>query len=185
MKKQLALFLSRIFILFYRLRYGKRVEFGKNIIINHKLRIKGKGKLIIGDEVNLWAYEEKNRFYFYSSEARVELDKGSRINGLTCHSQSKIEIGENCLIGSAIMMDTDFHEFKDPEHVLYQNQMTKPIRLGKGVWLGGQCVILKGVEIGDKCVIGFRAVVTKSFESDVVIAGNPAKVVKRKAMSNV
>ena len=178
--KKLASLISKLFIVYYQIIYGKKVEFGKNIIVNHKLKIKGKGKLLIADNANLWAYEEPNRFYFYDKEAIIQIGQNSRLNGLTCHSEKSIQIGENCLIGSAIIMDTDFHTFSDKEHILYGNQKTKPVQIGNNVWICGQSVILKGCEIGEKSVIGFRAVVSKSFPANVVIAGNPARIVKSK-----
>ena len=76
-------------------------------------------------------------------------------------------------------MDTDFHSFSDPDHILHGNKITGPIKIGNKVWLGGQSVILKNCQIGDKSVVAFRAVVTKNFPKNVVIAGNPAKIVKK------
>lgn len=180
MKKKIALFLSKLFIIFYKLRYGRRVQFGKNIIINHRFKIQGKGKLMIGDNCTLWAHEEPNRFHFYEETARIKIGSGNRLNGMTAHCAESIEIGNDNRIASTILMDTDFHTFEDPEHILYGNPKTKPIKIGNGTWICGQSVILKGCEIGDGSVIGFRAVVTKNVPTQVVVAGNPAKVVKEK-----
>ena len=178
MKKKIALMLSRFFVLCYQVRYGKRVHLGKNVIINHKLRISGPGKLFIGDEANLWAHAEPNSFHFYESNAVIRIGKNSRLNGLSCHCAESVEIGNDCLIGSAVIMDTDFHTFEDPEHILHGNPKNKPVSIGNGAWLCGQSVILKGVHLGNKSVVGFRAVVTKSYPNDVVVAGNPARIVK-------
>ena len=183
MKKKLALLLSKIFIAYYKVRYRSKIHFGKNVIINHRFNLNGAGKLFISDNVNLWAHAEPNNFNFYDKNAKIKIGANSRLNGLTCHCSESIEIGNNCLIGSSIIMDTDFHTFEDPEHILYGNPKAKQIKIGDHVWLCGQSVILKGCQIGNKSVVGFRAVVTKSFPEDVVIAGNPAKVVKSKEKS--
>lgn len=180
MKKKIALFLSQFFILFYKLRYGSRVWFGKKVILNHKLRIKGRGKLIVEEGVNLWAHEEPNRFFFYGKEAVIRLGKNGRYNGVSCHCQTSIEFGEGVLVGSTILMDTDFHTFDDPDHVLYGNILSKPIVVQDHVWLAGQSVVLKGITVGQGSVVGFRAVVSKSVPAQVVVAGNPARVVKQK-----
>lgn len=180
MKRKIALILSRFFILFYKIRYGSRVSFGKGVIVNHKLRIKGKGKLIIEDGVNLWAHEEANRFMFYNKGAVIKLGSKGRYNGVTCHCYTSIEFGEKVMAGSTILMDTDFHTFDDPDHVLHGNELSKPIKIEDGVWLAGQSVVLKGVTLGQGSVVGFRTVVTKSFSEQVVVAGNPAKMVKEK-----
>ncbi len=180
MKKKIARFISQLFILFYKLRYGSRVQFGRGVIVNHRFKLSGSGTLKIEDGVNLWAHEEPNTFHLYSKEATIQIGKKTRLNGITCHSYSTIQIGERCLIGSAILMDTDFHTFSDSKHVLHGNPISKSIQIGSGVWLAGQCVLLKGVQIGDRSVVGFRAVVTKSFPANVVVVGNPGRVVKEK-----
>lgn len=180
--KRIAIIVCKPLILFYKLLYGNKVKFGRNILINHRFRIRGNGKLIIGNNSNLWAREEANRFQFYNSKAVITIGSNVRLNGSTFQSAKSIIVGNNTIIASAIISDTDFHKFEDPSHVLYGNTIEKPIKIGNNCWICGQSVILKGVEIGDGSVVGYRAVVTKSFPSDVVVAGNPAKIVKSKSI---
>ena len=56
---------------------------------------------------------------------------------------------------------------------------TKPITIGKNCFIGCNSIILKGTVLGDGCVVGAGAVVCGKFEPNTVIAGNPAKVIKR------
>ena len=57
--------------------------------------------------------------------------------------------------------------------------LKKPVHIGQNVFIGCNCLILKGTEIGDDCVIGAGSVVSGKFEAGSVIAGNPAKVIKK------
>lgn len=55
----------------------------------------------------------------------------------------------------------------------------KPVTIGENVWIGGNAVICPGVTIGDNVVVGAGAVVTKDVPNNVVIGGNPAKIIKK------
>lgn len=56
---------------------------------------------------------------------------------------------------------------------------SKEIRIGKNCFLGCNSIVLKGTVLGDGCVVGAGAVVSGKFEENCVIAGNPARVIKR------
>ena len=178
MKYKIASLISKILIVYFKLRYSRRVIFGKNIILNYRFKFRGKGTLIVGDDTNLWAHKEPNEFQTYSTEAEIVIGKNSRINGATIQCRTSIKIGGNCLIGSAIIMDHDFHSIyfskrNDPSAI-----KSSAVVVGDKVWIAGQSAILKGVTVGNEAVVGFRAVVTKNVPEKSVVAGNPAQVVK-------
>lgn len=178
MKKLIARIISIPLKLIFSLRYHGKVKFGKKIYINHRFKFRGPGKLIIGNGVNLWAHKEWNEFITFDKKAIIKIGDDCRLNGIAIQSRNAVTIGKNCIIGSAMLIDNDFHSIdyrhrNDPAFV-----ESKPIVIGNDVWIGGQVAILKGVHIGDRSVIGFKALVTKNIPSDVVAAGNPAVVVK-------
>ncbi|MEA3357176.1 MAG: acyltransferase, partial [Patescibacteria group bacterium] len=82
----------------------------------------------------------------------------------------------------AILIDTDFHSTEPDRLSKPQSESdtkSQPITIGDSVWICGQSAILKGVSIGDNSIVGFRAVVTKNVPPNIVVAGNPARIVKR------
>lgn len=89
-----------------------------------------------------------------------------------------IEIGDNCMIGPktciyAVTHPLDFRERQKGVNI------PKKVSLGNNVWIGGSVTILPGVCLGNNVIVGAGSVVTKSFPDNVIIAGNPAKIIKK------
>ena len=182
LKLRVVPIVSRCWVTWYRLRLGKRVEFGRNFWTNGRLVIRGPGRLIFGDDVNAWCHAEKNVFITYTPEARIEIGSGTRLNGAGMMARAGISIGPHCILGSTLIVDNDFHPL-DPRlrHDPRAPICSRVVRVGANVWLGGQSALLKGAAIGENSVVAFRAVVTNPVPANVVVAGNPARVVKRLA----
>ena len=90
---------------------------------------------------------------------------------------AEVFIGDNCLLAPQVGIYTATHPL-DPIERNAGLEMAKPIRIGNNCWIGGRAVINPGVSLGDNVVVASGAVVTKSFGDNVVIAGNPAKIIK-------
>jgi maltose O-acetyltransferase len=89
----------------------------------------------------------------------------------------EVRIGRGCLIGPRVGIYTATHPL-DRETRASGAELGKPVTIGNDVWIGGNAVINPGVEIGDNVVVASGSVVTKSFGSNLVIGGIPAKVIK-------
>jgi maltose O-acetyltransferase len=171
--------ISAGWLAWYRFRFGKRVTFGRNFVTNGKIIIRGKGRVTFGDNINAWAHAEKNVFVTYGPQARITIGDECRISGVGVQSTLLVTVGPRCMLSSAIILDSDFHQL-DPvlRHDTTVPVPSAPVHIGENVWVGGQSAIMKGVTIGENSVVAFRAVVTKDVPANVVVAGNPARVIK-------
>ena len=88
---------------------------------------------------------------------------------------NKIFIDSSVLIGPDVKIISANHNSYN-----YENwDASDPIVISENVWIGANVVILPEVNIGSNCIIGSGAVVTKSFDKNSVIAGNPAKLIRK------
>ncbi|UNL83071.1 maltose acetyltransferase domain-containing protein [Priestia koreensis] len=88
-----------------------------------------------------------------------------------------VTFGENCMLAPGVHIYTATHPLNAAERNSGR-EFAKPITIGNNVWLGGGCIINPGVNIGDNVVVASGAVVTKDVPNNVVVAGNPARVIK-------
>ena len=172
--------ISAFWMRWFRFRLGSRVSFGRNFQTNGRLIIQGPGRVVFGNDIKAWCHAEKNVLITYTPDSSIRIGNGTRLNGAGIQAYTPISIGPRCILGSTIMFDSDFHPV-DPQHRHDPSAPVEcaPISVGANVWIAGQSAVLKGVTIGDDSVVAFRAVVTKDVPPNVVVAGNPARVVKR------
>lgn len=97
--------------------------------------------------------------------------------GVRISSASSISIGDNCMFAYGVYLtDADWHDIYDRTHTI---GATAPISVGNNVWFGDSAFVGKGVSIGDNAVIAAHAVVVNDVEANSIVAGNPAREVKR------
>ena len=96
---------------------------------------------------------------------------------LTMVDDSHIYVGDNTMIGPNVTIATAGHPI-DPALRDVQAQFNMEVHIGRNVWLGGGCVLLPGVSIGDNTVIGAGSIVTKDIPANVVAYGNPCRMIR-------
>jgi acetyltransferase-like isoleucine patch superfamily enzyme len=108
--------------------------------------------------------------------ASIRIGNGTYLNrNVEIIAQREVTIGRDCQISwDVVIMDTDQHGFEG------ELPIPKPVRLGDRVWVGCRTIILKGVTIGDEAVIGAGSVVTKDVPAGTVVAGVPARVIRKR-----
>ena len=88
----------------------------------------------------------------------------------------RVRIGDFTLFGPAVQVYTPMHPFNAAER--RQQEFGKPVDIGSDVWVGGGAIILPGVRIGSRAVIGAGSVVTRDVPEAVFAAGNPCRVIR-------
>lgn len=167
----------------------KRLSIGKATQIDYKtvVRIWNGGAINIGHNVYLKSCQRgyhagmpfSTTLFVDKKDALIEIGDNCRINGAYIHAQKKISIGNNCVIASGVnIIDSN-------GHLLLSNNRTtgrdnpKEIIIGNNVWIGINCIILKGSIIGDNCVVAAGSIVKGVFPENSLLQGNPASIVKK------
>lgn len=175
-----------------------KIVYGKNMKIIGRVSVTGPGKIVIGNNFMMTSGEHINpisanlqgAFFTDSPNALISIGDNVGMSSTRMWIHDKLIIGNHVNIGAAVLfLDTDCHElnylarrgeYKEKQSMsLYDKVLSSSIVVEDDVWIGAHCIILKGVTIGARSVIGAGSVVTKSIPSDCIAAGNPCKVIKR------
>ena len=118
---------------------------------------------------------------FVHQNARIQIpwkltmhDRACLGDGANAYSLGEIEIGARATVGQEVYLCTGTHDFTDPALPL----QTAPIRVGEDAFIGVRAVVMPGVEIGARTVIGAASVVTRDIPADMIAAGNPCRVLR-------
>ena len=170
------------------------VEFGEGFYcesaqIFRKLRSKKPRAVVIGKHVSCYA----GCSFSVGENGQCTIGDFTLLNGALIMADEKIEIGSYCLVSWNVgIADSDFHPLEPAQRLVDAQALapyfkdrpprpklrTAPVKIANNVWIGMNAVILKGVTIGENCVVAAGSVVTKSVPPNTVVAGNPAIIVK-------
>lgn len=137
------------------------------------------GRVRIGKGVSI---RKGSRIEVLRDCAAIEIGDGTSIQfDFHCGAADRVVIGRDVLIAGRVYISDHDHVFDQCELPprLCRELVSSPVIIEDGVWLGEGCVVLKGVRIGRRSVVGANAVVTKSVPEGSVVCGVPAKILRR------
>ncbi len=156
---------------------------GKPIIQRHR-----KSTIALGDGLVLRSWAESNPlvpihpvvFSTRTENAVIQVGRECGFTGTTLVAADRIEIGDRVQVGAnTTIVDTDFHPLT-PEGRKQDmaNGKNRPVVIRDDVFIGMNCLILKGVEIGEGSVIGAGSVVSRDVPPRTMVGGNPARIIR-------
>ncbi|WP_285959015.1 acyltransferase [Thomasclavelia spiroformis] len=181
------------------IKFGNKIK-NSALLRSCKIVIKGKNNEIVIEDYtrlihsSISIYGNNNKViigsncFFYETDIHIEdfngtisIGKNTSICGkthLACIEGKAIEIGENCLFSSDIVVRTgDSHSILNMDEKRTNPSMD--VYVGNHVWVGNRVIVLKGSVIENNSIVATGSIVTKKFnEGNVILGGNPAKVIK-------
>jgi acetyltransferase-like isoleucine patch superfamily enzyme len=171
----------------------------KNVFLKGKIKIKGfpyidlrnNSKLFLGSNVMLNSTNYGYHINMFKGvkiladgqQAEIHIGTNTRIHGTCIHAKSKITIGKNCLIAANChIVDSNGHptDLDSPQNRGHLFDKPKEIIIQDNVWIAANCMILKGVTIGEGSIVAAGSVVVENVPSFSIVRGNPAKVIKNR-----
>lgn len=165
----------------------KGMYIGKNVILNGRPIIRRfPGSIIkVGNNCEFNSAKDSVlirlsrpcSFITLRNDAEIIIGNETGISGALLVAALSIKIGNNVLIGAnSTIIDNDFHNSDSRKRRLNENP-SRAVVIEDNVFIGFNCLILKGVTIGENSVIGANSVVISSIPKNSIAIGNPCKVV--------
>ncbi len=138
-------------------------------------------QMSIGDDVRI---DGKNTFACSSVHKNPRLIIGNNVcisYGTTISVGREVSIGDDCLIaGGVFICDNNGHpQQPSKRHDKISEEEILPVKIGNNVWVASNAFIGRGVTIGDGAIVGAHSVVIEDVETNTIVSGIPAKVIKK------
>lgn len=167
----------------------RHIKYGNNLKINGRIYCVSNTRdgIIIGNNVSINSNLKSNPIggdtktvLFAKDNGKIRIGDNCGISNATLFACNSIVLGNQILVGGDTKIyDTDFHWLDFEKRKSKQGGETKPVIIKDGAFIGAHCIILKGVTIGEKSIVGAGSVVTKSIPDGEIWAGNPAKFIRK------
>ena len=158
----------------------KKVSIGKGLRIYSRLYIRGPGTVIIGNNFSsARAIFKETTILTHHPDAVVRIGDGNYFGGVQISCVRKVTIGDNNLFANTVILDSDI--IPHPNMTLDRDWMekwSKDVVIGNNTWLAINTVVLKGVILGDECVLSAGSVAAADAEPRSLLLGVPARKIK-------
>jgi acetyltransferase-like isoleucine patch superfamily enzyme len=150
---------------------GGDVAIGKNATLQDGVLVLG--CVNVGDStvIGRYTYVGTGPEGMFSIGANVLINDFSKLGAM-----KSVVIEDHCIFAAFIQITDAEHGMDSDQHVIYAPIVAEPVRIGEGVWLGSHVVVLKGVSVGARSVIGAHSLVRADIAADSVAFGIPARV---------
>lgn len=176
-KKPFCYLYTQIKLRLHRVKFHYKV-LGNSFYINNK------GRITLGNTVSMFSFPNgtsyRTALTTYYPEAFIEIGNNCNINGTVIHSNQLVKIGNNCMFGpGTVICDNDSHRISIDPIERRKQAVSRPIIIKDNVWVGMNCLILKGVTIGENSIVAAGSVVVNDVPPNSIAGGNPSKVLKQ------
>lgn len=181
------------------------IRFGQNMSVMGRVHVYGLGHITIGENfimtsgnaINPISSNFQGCFYTETPESKIVIGNNVGMSSTRMWIHDSLTIGNNVQIGANVLLiDTDTHQIdyklrRSPEDAVFaglttdeiwkkkrENTKSASIVIEDDVWIGAHTIVLKGVTIGARSIIGAGSIVTKSIPADCIAAGNPCRVIR-------
>ena len=161
--------------------YRELNNLGRDSWIDYPFEIPMPGNVSIGDNTKILQNSRLDCYSNGDKTGNISFGNGCYVGyRFSILAGEDVSIGNDVLIASGVTICSENHGINPSLPVAYMHQplLCKKVSIGDGTWIGENVIILPGVSIGKKCVIGGGAVVTKNVPDYSIAVGNPAVVKK-------
>lgn len=168
-------------VLLYRIAAGAFGSFGRRVRVVWPIRLVGVKHMHLGDNVTIANMAYIAALHEFGEEPRLSLGSGTRLGEfahvICTHS---VTFGQHVLVANRVFISDCDHAYRDIAiPVLHQGlEKGRPVSIGDGSWIG-ENVCIVSANIGRHCVIGANSVVMGDVPDYSVVAGAPARIVRR------
>ena len=165
----------------WRCRLG---AFGKKSYIGRCAVVTGHEGIFIGGNVAIWHSARLEAISTATGLGRLSIDDETVIQPYVhIGCALSVKIGRGCLIASSVYITDHDHALSNERDKLASRSLgliASPVAIADNCWIGERVVVLKGVSIGSRCVVGAGSVVTRDIPPDCIVAGVPARIIRRR-----